>query len=129
MMKIKFNQAIAAGLAVLVVAGASTAAECFKQVRQFPTPQQSSDKSGGSCGTGNRAEGGAFYSRPGDDTSKAVSGIKKAGTQNTFVNGVTSSNATITGCGVMVNDPSPGASKTDLTGCLNATKWQIRMFD
>lgn len=132
MIQIKFKHAMAAGLLVSSAVGASTAAECFKQVRPFPTFQQFGDSTSGSCGTGNRADGNAFWSNGDDPSGKAVAGTKKTGTQDTFVNGVTSSNAPIQGCGVMVNNPNStaaGHSKVDQTGCLNAVKWQLRMFD
>jgi hypothetical protein len=135
-MKELLASALAIGLAVFGVAQPANAAECFKSDRTFPDCFSHSDKSGGSCGINNRVSGGAFYTdgvcSPIDPNKKAVSATKEAGTQSSFVSGVTSSGAAMSNCTVVVSSPVAGASqhsKVTFGGCASAVKWRIRMFD
>jgi hypothetical protein len=132
-MKESFASVLGIGLAVFGVAQQVSAAECFKSDRTFPSCAALGDKSGGSCGSFNRVSGVAFYADSEcSPAKKAVSATKTAGTQSSFVSGLTSSGATISNCTVVVSSPDAGASqhsKVTFGGCGSAVRWRIRMFD
>jgi len=107
--------------AIVLVATQTWGAECFVGTFLFPPEREVRCPAcgpDGVCGT-------AFHTASGE---KAVSGTKLSGFGTTFVNGVQSNNTAITGCGVQVNDPADG-TKEDTTGCVNAAKWRIRIFN
>jgi hypothetical protein len=125
-------QSVARSLLILLgAAGAASAAECFKQVKTFPSFSSHSDQITGNCGAPgtNRTLAAAINDfTSGVPNTKAVIGEKQKGLQTSVVQGVEANNTPITGCLVSVNDPADG-TKVDSTGCINAVKWQLRMFD
>jgi hypothetical protein len=118
-------------LIVCAASGVASAAECLKEVRPFPNFSQHSDPITRNCGAPgtNRTIASAINDfTPGVPDTKAVVGQKLIGLQTSVVQGVQANNTPITGCSVSVNDPADGG-KVDSTGCINAAKWQLRMFD
>jgi len=129
----KIIKAISASLVVLVAVSTSGAVECLRQDLAFPTYQQFTSIMFGTCETPGTNETRAaatwaFSAGEFDPEHKAVMGEKEAGLQTSFINGVQSNNTAITGCGVSVNDPADG-QKVDSSGCINAAKYRLRMFN